>query len=120
MERICVLKFVHENPGEPLLEVPPHRGIVTKQISCADQQIEKVERALASFQPFVFVDASEQLLVEGGCQICVGRALKVGKRFRERVACGEHLRTGDPLCIRGPAPLAATLEVPIATQLDEL
>ncbi len=50
LERIGVLKLVHENAGEARLEVLPHGGVVTNQTSGADQQVEKVERALARLQ----------------------------------------------------------------------
>ena len=59
LQWVRVLEFVDENPAEPRLEVPPHRGIITKQISCTNQQIKEVECALARFQAFVLVDAFE-------------------------------------------------------------
>ena len=107
LQRIGVLELVHEDPLEPLLEVPPHRRVVAHEVARAQQQVEEVERALARLSASYSIDASEQLGVQQRRQVGVGAHLELVERQHERVARLQHLRAGHALRVgRAACPCA--------------
>ncbi len=72
LKRIGILEFVDEDSFEPLLEVPPHGGVIVNEITRAQQQIEEVESAFPLLEQFVMIDTLEQIGVQQRRQVGVG------------------------------------------------
>ena len=79
LQRIGVLKFVDEQPLEPLLKAAAHIGIVFHQVPRLQQQVEKIERAGFGFLLFIPLCTRAQLAAQQRREI----GIRIGLEARE-------------------------------------
>ncbi len=97
----------------------PDNPVALHQIASSQQQVEEVHRALSYLQPLILINAAKKFGVQDRRKVGIGPHLKVRQRFLQSVACGEHLRSRDPLGIHRSTALAPTLDVAVASQFDK-
>ena len=71
MQRVGVLELVYKKMSEPLLEVPPDGDISANQVTCPDEQVDKVESPGTLLLLLIALDQLSQLALQQGRQVSV-------------------------------------------------
>ena len=90
LHRVRVMKFIDEDPAEPVLKISA-RIVILQQLACAEQQVVKVE--LPRFLLGLLVETHQfpQLVAQGGGEIGIRRPLKSLDPKRETAPAVEQI-----------------------------
>ncbi len=119
LHRVGILKFVHEDPREFLLQVVPDGGVGPEQVQGARQQVGEIERPRRFLQRLVPRRGACELLLEGCREIGISPPSKFLEIGDEPVARGEHRRPQDVPAVLVAAPLSRAGEPAIPSQIDQ-
>jgi len=120
LEGIGVLELVHEDVGEPPLEVGPRLVVVAHEVARAHQQIHEVEPSLLVLERAIPLDRPHQLDLEQGGEIRVHQVLEALEDLDEVGVGLQHVGARDAGRVLRAVPFAhVVLELPVGGEIDQ-
>ena len=118
LHRIGILELVHEDAGEPTLQVAADLVIGPQQIARAGQQIGEVERPFPALECLILFRRRLQRFLQQRREVTVGVSAKLQQIRVERIARGQDVGANQLAVLRAVA-LPSLGQSLIAGEIDQ-